>query len=82
MSQSATTKEQRFLMTMYAIGNERGDVYAPIERGEIGEACGFLPKGVDTITQQLLQTNFVVKAGERRISLTRHGENLALALLT
>ncbi len=82
MSQAATTKEQRFLMTLYVIANRHGDVFSPIDRKEVGEECGFLPKGVDTITQQLLQTNFVVKAGERKISLTPHGEKLALALLT
>ena len=80
MSQSATTKDERFLVTLYQMASDAGSPTHPIDRYQIGKAIGQNDKGIDTIVRLLAQANFIQQKGEREVALTPHGLQLAKRL--
>jgi len=75
------TKDEKFVICLYETALASGDVYGTFSRYEIGDRAHLHPKGVDTICKLLLQANFIKKAGEEEIFLTKNGEALALRIL-
>ena len=58
-----------------------GELNRPFDRYEIGKKAGINPKGVDAICKLLLQANFIRRAEEKHVYLTKNGEDLALEIL-
>lgn len=75
------TKDELFVLALYAAAKERGDLEGELNKYEVGEKSGVHPKAVDAICKLLVQANFVKKAGETDIYLTPHGIKLAEQLL-
>ena len=81
MSKKATTKDELFLVKLYQMALERGDVHEEIDRYVIGRAIGQNDKGIDTISRLLAQANFIKKGEGTAVYLTPHGLNLAQQLV-
>lgn len=77
----AKTKEERFLIKLYEASCRAGDFDTPIDRYEVGQMANLHDKSVDTISNQLLQMNFIKKNGPTEIYLTPLGEGLVRQLL-
>lgn len=76
MSQRAKTKDERFMITLYELAEQNGDISTPVNRYEIGKIIGLNDKGLNTICKTLLQANFIKKNGEEEVYLTDLGKNL------
>jgi len=81
MSQKATTKDEIILLKLYEMAIALGDPYHEVDRYAIGKAVGQNDRGIDTITRDLAQANFIKKGEENAIYLTPHGMNLVQFLL-
>lgn len=75
--QKAVTKDERFLMGLYELAEEAGDLYATFDVLEVGESTNLSPKAVKTIVTLLAQANFVKKVSRTELCLTDHGIRLA-----
>lgn len=81
MSQRAGTKEERFLLKLYELANERGDPTTELDRYNVGREMGLHDKGIDHICQVLQQSNFVKKGSKNKaIYLTENGLALVRTL--
>lgn len=78
---SKWTKDERFIVSAYETAIKTGDVYAILNRYDVGQLCGITAKGVEAISKLLMQCNFIKLHGKTEMSLTKNGENLALRLL-
>lgn len=76
MTERAKTKDELFMLRLYAEASKQADVEDPIDRYYIGTLVGLHPKAVDTICNLLAQANFIKKHGKVEISLTPHGMKL------
>ena len=76
------TKDENFILCLYEEAAKTGDIHNPLDRYEVGQVAKLHPKAVDTICKLLLQANFIKKAGEVEIFLTKNGEDLILRLLS
>lgn len=77
----SNTKDERFVLALYKIAQESGDLEGNINRYKAGESIGLHYRAVDAICRLLVQANFIKKAGEDEIYLTPHGIKLAEQLL-
>jgi hypothetical protein len=75
------TKDERFVLALYNMAQESGDVEGQINRYQVGDSIGLQYRGVDAICKLLVQANFIRKAGHEDIFLTPHGIKLAEQLL-
>jgi len=75
------TKDERYVIALYRMAQEAGDVEQAFNRYVVGDKAGLQPKGVNAICKLLVQANFIKKRGEEEVYLTPHGEKLALRLL-
>jgi hypothetical protein len=75
------TKDEKFILKLYEIVTKANDMDLAVSRYEIGNALGLQKRGVDTTCVLLGQANFIKKAGDVDIRLTKQGEQLALRLL-
>lgn len=75
------TKDERFVLALYKIAKESGDVEGNYHKYHVGESIGLHYRAVDAICRLLIQANFIKKAGEEDIYLTPHGIKLAEQLL-
>ncbi len=78
---TSRTKDELFILTAYEIGTQHGDIFAPLNRYDIGRLCGISPKGVNAICNLLIRANFIKKIDNTGFNLTKNGEALALRLL-
>lgn len=76
------TKDEKFLIAIYELAEQTGDIFNDVDRYAVGKTVGINPKGVDTICKLLLQANFIKKRGPAEIYLTQHGCNLIQQLLS
>jgi hypothetical protein len=74
------TKDEKFILSVYAAAMAKGDPHAPINRYDVGQSIGLHPKGIDTICQQHLKSNFVKKGEDDDIYLTQNGLELVKRL--
>ncbi len=75
------TKDERFVLALYKIAKESGDLEGNYNKHQVGESTGLHYRAVDAICRLLIQANFIKKAGEEEIYLTPHGIKLAEKLL-
>lgn len=75
------TKDERFVLALYKIAKESGDIEGNYNKYQVGESIGLHYRAVDAICRLLIQANFIKKAGEEDIYLTPHGIKLAEQLL-
>lgn len=75
------TKDENYVLWLYKVAKEAGDIELPQNKYVIGEKAGLHARGVNAITKLLVQANFIKKVGEDDVRLTPHGEQLALRLL-
>lgn len=76
------TKDEQFVLWLYRLAQEAGDVEMPLNRYDVGAKAGINPKAVNAICRLLVQANFIRKAGEEdEVRLTPHGAQLAERLL-
>lgn len=74
------TKDTKFMLALYDIANERGDIYMPVNRYEVGEKISLQDRGVNAICKLLVQANFIKKEDEEQVYLTEHGLSLVKRL--
>ena len=77
----ARTPDERFILSLYEMARSLNEIDHPFNRYEAGKRVGLQPKGVDAICKLLLQANFIRKAAQDEVYLTKNGETLALTLL-
>lgn len=71
------TKDENYVLALYAAAEKSGDLEQPFDRYQIGDQCHLHPRAVDTICKLLVQANFIKKYDEEQIYLTPHGQKLA-----
>lgn len=76
MSQKGHTKDEKFMLALYEMALEAGEIDTAFNRYQIGEKIGLHPKAVDTICTLLLQANFIKKEGKEAVFLTDNGQHL------
>lgn len=74
------TKDVRFIVALYDLAKETGDIYQPINKYEVGKSVGIKERAVNAITKLLVQANFIKKVDEELVSLAQHGEELVKRL--
>ena len=70
------TKDTKFVLALYDAAHEKGDVFSPVNRYEVGEKAGIQSRAVNAICKLLVQANFIRKENEEEIYLTEHGLSL------
>lgn len=70
------TKDEIFMLKLHQIALKLGDETAEVDRYVIGRAIGQNDRGIDTMTRNLLQANFVKKGEGSNIYLTSNGLRL------
>lgn len=81
MSKKATTKDELFLIKLYHLAVESGDMSAEYDRFEIGRLIGQNDRGAHIIARDLAQANFIRKGEGTAVYLTDHGLRLVQVLL-
>lgn len=83
MSRNVRTKEERFLINLFNLAKAKGSFDTPIDRFEVGHATNLHTRVVNSICNQLMQTNFIKKNGPEpdKIYLTPNGLRLIETLL-
>lgn len=81
MSKKGTTKDEMFLIKLYQVALQAGDVQMEFDRFEIGRLIGQNDKGANVIARDLAQANFVRKGDGEAVYLTNHGLRLVMTLL-
>lgn len=77
----AITQDEKFMIMLYELSIKAEDLETKFNRYEIGQKVGLHDRGVNAICKLLLQANFIKKAGEEEIYLTKNGVDLAIELL-
>lgn len=67
------TKDTKFVLALYDMAKESGDVYASLNRYVVGDSIALHPRAVNAICKLLVQANFIKKEDEEWIFLTDHG---------
>lgn len=75
------TKDEHYVIWLYRLAKEAGDIEMPLSRYAVGEKAGVNEKGTNAICKLLIQANFIRKAEEDEVKLTPHGIKLAERLL-
>ncbi len=81
MSRNVRTKEERFLINLFHAAKAKGSYDTPIDRFEVGHATNLHTRVVNSICNQLMQTNFIKKGEADDIYLTPNGLRLIETLL-
>lgn len=81
MVHKSNTADERFIICAYRTAHALGDISTPLNRYEVGKEAGINPKAVNAICKLLVQANFIKKASDEEIYLTKNGEQLALRLI-
>ena len=76
MTKKPMTKDESFLLKLYQMASELGDVKTPICRFVVGRAIGQNDRGANVIARDLAQANFVKKGAEESVGLTDQGLRL------
>lgn len=71
----AKTKEEKLLLAIYDAALSSGDAFNPVDPYGVGQNQGFNPKGIKTICRDLMQANFIKKAGDE-VVMTENGLSL------
>lgn len=74
------TKEEKLLLSIYEAALNSGDLFNPVDPIAIGESRGLHPRGVKTICRELMQANFIKKAGPSEVIITENGLSLVRRL--
>lgn len=82
MSHKHRTKDENFMIALYEMADQTGDVNATLDRYEVGNRVHLHPRAVNAICKLLIQANFIKKSGEVDIYLTKQGEDLVKRLLS
>lgn len=72
----ARTKEEKFLVAAWEAALQTGDAQAEVDRYAVGQKIGLHPRGINTICNELAQSNFIKKRGESGLIVTDHGVRL------
>lgn len=81
MQHRSRTKDEMFMLELYAQASQLNAIEASFDRYQIGALAGLQQKGVDTICTLLCQANFIKKLSSTQISITSHGIKLVEAIL-
>lgn len=77
---SNRTKDERYLVTLYEMALESGDMETEFHRYDVGVRATLSDKTSDTICKLLIQANFIKKDGDM-VYITPHGIKLAVQLV-
>ncbi len=77
----AWTKDEKFLIALYNLAMEKGEIDHHFDRYEVAQKINLHPKGADTICVLLLQSNFIKKGEGKDVYLAENGENLVKSLI-
>ncbi len=81
MSAKAYTPDEKFLIQLYRVASEKGDVYSLVSWQEVAFPIGQKESAVKNIIKLLAQANFIKKCEDGRIALTPHGRAFVVAEL-
>jgi hypothetical protein len=81
MNRKAVTKDEQFLLKLYALACQSGNEQSEIDRFVIGRAIGQNDRGADVIARDLAAANFIKKGEGTKVYLTEHGLSLVQVLL-
>ena len=73
MSQKGATKDEKYLLKLYEMAQERGTATREIDRYEVGDLMGQRQRGVDSIVRTLAKSNFVRLGSGSKIYLSDGG---------
>lgn len=79
---TGSTKDERFIIRVYEVALNTGDINTPVDRYHVGKTINQSERMVDTICALLIRANFIKRADGSNIYLTPQGEQLALRLLS
>jgi len=74
------TSDTKFIQALYDMAIEKGDVFTPINRYEVGDSVALQARGVNAICKLLVQANFIKKEDEEMIYITENGISLVKTL--
>jgi len=80
MTRQNLTKDEKYVLSLFEMAQEMGDLNAVIDRNAAGDRIGIHEKSVNTICKLLVQANFIKKEGESGVYFTPHGLKLAESL--
>ncbi|MDP1608187.1 MAG: hypothetical protein Q8L98_02600 [Chlamydiales bacterium] len=75
MSQKGVTPDERFLLALYQLANQKGDLFQCLDASIVGNSVSLKETAVKNIVKHLAQANFLIKEGESELRLTQHGCN-------
>lgn len=81
MSQKAMTKDELFLLKLYELASQSGDIQTEIDRFVIGRTIGQNDRGANVVARDLAQANFIKKGEGDAVYLTDHGLQLVQSLI-
>jgi hypothetical protein len=73
MKSRGLTKDEMFLVKLFAMAEAAGDISSEHDRYAVGRAVAQNDKSVDNIVRMLAQTNFIKKGHDNAIFLTPQG---------
>ena len=74
------TKDEMFLLKLYEMAVQAGDLQLAVDRFVVGRAIGQNDKGANIIARDLAQANFIKKAEGDAVYLTENGLRLVNTL--
>lgn len=81
MSQRSRTKDERYVLRLYELALQSGDMRHVMNRYDVGKSISLHDRACNTICNLLIRANFIKKTDKDNIYLTPQGEKLALRLL-
>lgn len=73
MNQKSFTPDERFLLALYQLANQAGDLFQCLDASIVGKNVSLKETAVKNIVKHLAQANFLIKEGEHELRLTQHG---------
>ncbi|MBX9743692.1 MAG: hypothetical protein K2X08_00595 [Chlamydiales bacterium] len=73
MSQKGVTPDEQFLLALYQLAHQAGDLFQCFDASIVGKSVSLKETAIKNIVKHLAQANFLKKEGERALKLTQHG---------
>lgn len=77
MTRQNLTKDERYVLSLFEMATEMGDLGSNLNKYAAGDRIGIHEKSVNNISKLLIQANFIKKIGEEEVVFTKRGLELA-----
>lgn len=82
MSQIGHTPDERFLIMLFKLANEKGDPFSMISIAKVSKGISQKETAVKNIIKLLAQANFIKKMGDATVVLTKQGYDFVMRELS